>query len=128
MSQAQVDFLEKSAHRLESSSQFLPGKDISGSKLGLRSNYLRYGVALTSRLLKIIGLCSNEPYKRDDILQKRHIILRSQLIEATPYVCNSEHVSVVTAAYVLFSTCTFKLHIHVHYIYVICLYTLFIFV
>ena len=27
-----------------------------------------------------------EPYKRDDILQKRPIILRSLLIEATPYV------------------------------------------
>jgi len=29
---------------------------------------------------------AKEPYKRDDILQKRPIILRSLLIEATPYV------------------------------------------
>ena len=43
-----------------------------------------YGVASTSRLLKIIGLFAKEPYKRDDILQKRRIILRSLLIVATP--------------------------------------------
>jgi len=32
----------------------------------------------------LIGLCANEPYKREDILQKRPIILRSLLIAATP--------------------------------------------
>ena len=46
-----------------------------------------YGVATISRLLKITGLFTKEPYKRDDILQKRHLILRSLLIVATPYVC-----------------------------------------
>jgi len=45
---------------------------------------LRYGVATNSRLLQIIGLFAKEPYKRDDILQKRPIILRSLLIVATP--------------------------------------------
>jgi len=41
-----------------------------------------YGVATISRLLTII--C--EPYKRDCILQKRPMILRNLLIEATPYL------------------------------------------
>ena len=39
-----------------------------------------YGVATISRLLKIIGLF----FRRDDILQKRHTILRSLLIVAIP--------------------------------------------
>jgi len=44
-----------------------------------------YGVATISRLLAIIGLfCEKEPYKRNDILQKRPIILRCLLIVATP--------------------------------------------
>jgi len=43
-----------------------------------------YGVATISRLLKIIGSFAKEPYKTDDILQKRPIILRSLLIVATP--------------------------------------------
>jgi len=45
------------------------------------------GVAAISRLLKIISLfCTfaKEPHKRDDILKKRPIILRSLLIVATP--------------------------------------------
>ena len=43
--------------------------------------------------LKIVGSLqlyvsfAKEPYKRDDILQKRPIILRSLLIIATPYAC-----------------------------------------
>ena len=44
----------------------------------------RYGVASVGRLLKIIGSFAKEPYKRDDILQKRPIILRHLLIVATP--------------------------------------------
>jgi len=44
-----------------------------------------YGVAMTSRLLKIIGLFSKELYKRDYILQKRPIIFRSLLMVGTPY-------------------------------------------
>jgi len=55
-----------------------------------RRHYLQcclYGVATISRLLKILGLFAKEPCKRDDILQKRPIILRSLLIVATPYVC-----------------------------------------
>jgi len=43
-----------------------------------------YGVAMISRLLKIIVSFVKEPYKRDDIQQKRPIIWRSLLIEATP--------------------------------------------
>ena len=38
-----------------------------------------------SRLLKLQVSFANEPYKTDDILQKRPIILRSLLIVATPY-------------------------------------------
>jgi len=47
-------------------------------------------MASISRLLQMIGLFAKEPYakepyKREDILQKRPVILRSLLIEATPY-------------------------------------------
>jgi len=35
--------------------------------------------------LKLQVSFAKEPYKRDDILQKRLIIVRSLLIEATPY-------------------------------------------
>ena len=44
-----------------------------------------YGVATISRLLKTTGLFCKKPCTRDDILQKRHIILRSLLIVVTPY-------------------------------------------
>jgi len=44
----------------------------------------RYGVATISRLLKLQVSFAKEPYKRDDILQKRPIIFRSLLIVATP--------------------------------------------
>ena len=44
-----------------------------------------YGVATMSRLLTMIGLFCKRPYKRDYILQKKPIILRSLLIVATPY-------------------------------------------
>jgi len=43
------------------------------------------GVATISRLLKIMGFFVTEPYKRDYILHKRRIILRSLLIVATPW-------------------------------------------
>jgi len=36
--------------------------------------------------LKLEGSFAKETYKRDDILQKRPIILRSLLIIATPYL------------------------------------------
>jgi len=36
--------------------------------------------------LKLKVFFAKDPYKRDDILQKRPIILRSLLIVATPYV------------------------------------------
>jgi len=45
-----------------------------------------YGVATISRLLNIVVSFAKEPYKRDDVLQKRLTILRSVLIVATPYV------------------------------------------
>jgi len=45
------------------------------------------GVATISRLLQKIKVsCAKEPYKRDYILQKRPIISRSLLFEATPYL------------------------------------------
>ena len=45
-----------------------------------------FGVATISRLLKMIEVSfAKEPYRRDDILQKRPIILRSLLIVATPF-------------------------------------------
>jgi len=43
-----------------------------------------YGVATSSRLLKLQVSFAKEPYERDDILQKRLIILRGLLIVATP--------------------------------------------
>jgi len=48
--------------------------------------YYWYGVATISRLLKIVGLFAKEPYKRDNILQKRPMILRSLLFVAIPYL------------------------------------------
>ena len=46
----------------------------------------RYGVATISRLLKNDrSLWQKKPYKRDDILQKRPMTLRSELIAATTY-------------------------------------------
>ena len=36
--------------------------------------------------LKLLVFFAKEPYKRDNILQKRPIILRSLLIVATPYI------------------------------------------
>jgi len=48
-----------------------------------------YWVALMSRIVKIIGLCgktfAKEPYKRDNILSKRPIILSILLTVATPH-------------------------------------------
>ena len=44
----------------------------------------RYGLATIRRLLKIIGLFCKEPYKRDYILQKRPMLLRSLKIVTTP--------------------------------------------
>ena len=38
---------------------------------------------------KLYVSLANEPYQRDNILPKRPIILRSLLIEATPYLCTS---------------------------------------
>jgi len=40
-----------------------------------------------SRLLQIVGLFCKRALQRDDILQKRPMILRSLLIAATPSVC-----------------------------------------
>ena len=43
-----------------------------------------YGMACSSRLLKLQVSFAKEPYERDDILQKRPVILRSLLVVATP--------------------------------------------
>ena len=45
-----------------------------------------YGVAQISRLLKFLCFFAKESHTRDDILQKRSIIVRSLLIVATPYL------------------------------------------
>jgi len=47
--------------------------------------WMCYGVALVSRIDKIIGLFFKGTYKRDDILQKRPVILSILLTIATPY-------------------------------------------
>jgi len=44
-----------------------------------------YGVASVSRIDKIVGLFCKGPYNRDNILQKRPIILSILLTVATPY-------------------------------------------
>jgi len=62
-----------------------------------RSN--RYGVATISRLSKFQVSFVKEHYKRDYILQKRPIILRSLLIVATP--CTN------TPAYTYISICIY---------------------
>ena len=50
---------------------------------------LLYGVASVSRIDKITGLFCKEPYERDNILQKRHIIFSILLTVATPYLRRS---------------------------------------
>jgi len=65
-----------------------------------RSN--RYGVATISRLSKFQVSFVKEHYKRDYILQKRPIILRSLLIVATPMY---EY----TGIYIYIN-----MHIHIH--------------
>ena len=46
--------------------------------------------------LKLQVSFAKEPYKREDILQKRPIILRSLLIVATPYYVTSDRVTIVS--------------------------------
>jgi len=53
---------------------------------GFRVRFVfQYGVATISRLLKIIGLFCIEPYKKDNILQKKPIIFRSLRFAATQW-------------------------------------------
>jgi len=65
--------------------------------------------------LKVKVSNAREPYKRDDILQKRPIILRSLLIVATPYV----YISTYTYTYVYVDLCVY-LHIHIHMYVEVC--------
>jgi len=44
---------------------------------------------------------AKEPYKRDDILQKRLITLRSLLIVATSYQCSTDHLPVFMYTHVI---------------------------
>jgi len=62
----------------------LMGHDSVTSDMALGNRV--YGVALVSRIEKIIGLFCKNPYKREDILQKRPIILSILLTIATPYL------------------------------------------
>jgi len=56
-------------------------------QLAIHQRVIRvWGGATISRLLKIIGLFCKELYTRDDILQKRPMILRSLLIVVTQYL------------------------------------------
>jgi len=69
--------------------------------------------------LKLQVSFAKEPYKRDDILQKRPVILRSLLIVATPYVENDTFVCVtwrihtwdMTHSYVWRDACTRHMYI-----------------
>ena len=64
--------------------------------MDMKNKICGYGVATISRHLKIIGLfCAKEPYKRDYILQKRPIILRSLLIITTLYAY-MDHIYILT--------------------------------
>jgi len=47
---------------------------------------LSYGVGVISKIDKLYVTFAKEPYERDDILQKRPIILSILLSEATPYL------------------------------------------
>jgi len=51
----------------------------------LRQSTLMGGLRLVGSL-KLKVSFAKEPYKREDILQKRPVILRSLLIVATPYL------------------------------------------
>ena len=48
-------------------------------------DYSLYGVAMIRGSLKVHVSFAKKPYKRDDILQKTQVILRSLLIVAAPY-------------------------------------------
>ena len=71
-------------------------------------HWYTHGVATISRLLKITGIqvFAKEPYKRDDILRNRPVILRSLLLVATPYL-------VYVPVYLYLCICTF---VHVSFI------------
>jgi len=72
-----------------------------------------YGAATISRLLKIIVLFGKEPYKRDCILQKRPMILRSLLIVATRYLLSSDRsVCVCACVYMCVRLCVLELKVH----------------
>jgi len=65
------------------------------------------GVAMMSRLLKIISLFCKRAYKRDYILQKRRMILRSLHLCAAPqrwtshaYVCHDSFICVPCSSYI----------------------------
>jgi len=62
----------------------------------------RYGVAMISRLLSIIGLFANYRLFYRALLQKRPMILRSLLIVATPY---SQHACMLVNKYVCLCAC-----------------------
>jgi len=49
---------------------------------------------------------AKEPYKRDNVLQKRPIILSILLIKATPYVCHGASIRVTWLIHMCDMTCT----------------------
>jgi len=71
-----------------------------------------YGVATISRLLNLYLSLVKEPYKRDDILQKRPVILSSLLIVAT--LTNRSHPIVICLSRLRRVTCPFLSHTHTH--------------
>ena len=81
-----------------------------------RSHCMYYGVASAGRIDKIAGLLTKEPYKRDNILQKRPIILQIPMTEATPYA------SPLSSACIHINSLICNTHIQIHS-YVIHTYT-----
>ena len=79
------------------------------SLFGGRLLYIYMGWLRLVGALKVQVSFAKEPYKRDDILQKRPIILRRLLIVATPYLLSVDLVLVVLAG--AMCVCT---HPHTH--------------
>jgi len=77
-----------------------------------------YGVALVSKIDKSIGLFAKETYKRDDVVQKKPIILSILLTVATPYIYMYRHFCAYSYIYVY-------IHIHIYaytHTFIICVY------
>ena len=83
-----------------------------------RQEFACYGVATISRLLKIIGVSFAEYHLFcRALLQKRPVILRSLLIEATPYMSLAPYIYMYTYIYIyiyLYMYTYIYIYIHTH--------------